>query len=131
MIQAADRLYDFGPGAGRFGGTITAQGTPREIHQSEFSLTGKYLSGREEIVIPTKRRMQSESAGPALATTQPPAKKGVSKRTPLASTGPGQASNGDQGKTLESPAKASVSTRITDQMPPRWWLAGIIGGSSA
>ena len=59
VLQAADRLYDFGPGAGRFGGTITAQGTPREMCKSELSLTGKYLSGREEIVIPAVRRMAS------------------------------------------------------------------------
>ena len=59
VLQAADRLYDFGPGAGRFGGTITAQGTPREMSKSELSLTGKYLSGREEIVIPVVRRMAS------------------------------------------------------------------------
>ena len=59
VLQAADRLYDFGPGAGRFGGTITAQGTPREMSKSELSLTGKYLSGREEIVIPAVRRMAS------------------------------------------------------------------------
>ena len=57
VLEAADRLYDFGPGAGRFGGTITAQGTPREMSKSELSLTGKYLSGREEIVIPSVRRM--------------------------------------------------------------------------
>ena len=57
VLEAADRLYDFGPGAGRFGGTITAQGTPREMHKSELSLTGKFLSGREEIVIPNVRRM--------------------------------------------------------------------------
>ncbi|MEK6257711.1 MAG: excinuclease ABC subunit UvrA [Planctomycetota bacterium] len=58
VLQAADRLYDFGPGAGRFGGTITAQGTPREMSKSELSLTGKYLSGREEIVIPATRRVE-------------------------------------------------------------------------
>jgi len=61
VLQAADRLYDFGPGAGRFGGTITAQGTPREMSKSELSLTGKYLSGREEIVIPVTRRMEPKA----------------------------------------------------------------------
>ena len=58
VLMAADRLYDFGPGAGRFGGTITDQGSPREMSKSELSLTGKYLSGREEIVIPAKRRVE-------------------------------------------------------------------------
>ncbi len=57
VLQAADRLYDFGPGAGRFGGTVTAEGTPQEIRQSSASLTGKFLSDREQIVIPTQRRM--------------------------------------------------------------------------
>lgn len=59
VIEAADRLYDFGPGAGRFGGTVTAEGKPTEIKRSETSLTGKFLSGREEISIPDQRRMQS------------------------------------------------------------------------
>jgi len=63
VIQAADRLYDFGPGAGRFGGTITAEGSPREINKSSLSLTGKYLSGREEIKIPSSRRIQRVTDG--------------------------------------------------------------------
>ena len=73
VLQAADRLYDFGPGAGRLGGTITAQGSPREIKKSDLSLTGKFLSGREEIVIPAQRRMRLRSetvvSKPDLATT--------------------------------------------------------------
>lgn len=65
VLQAADRLYDFGPGAGRFGGTVTAQGSPRELKKSELSLTGKFLSGREEIVIPSTRRMGPTAIGKA------------------------------------------------------------------
>ena len=57
VLDAADRLYDFGPGAGRFGGTIVGQGTPRELKKSATSLTGKFLSGREQIAIPTERRL--------------------------------------------------------------------------
>ena len=75
VIQAADRLYDFGPGAGRFGGTITAQGTPKEVFKSPDSLTGKYLSGREEIVIPTRRRLQRIDASGETTPTQPATKK--------------------------------------------------------
>lgn len=66
VLQAADRLFDFGPGAGRFGGTITAQGSPREMQKSELSLTGKYLSGREEIVIPNVRRLDNAGEPGAL-----------------------------------------------------------------
>jgi excinuclease ABC subunit A len=59
VISAADRLYDFGPGAGRFGGKVTAEGSPPEIITRAESLTGKYLSGREQIVIPRERRISS------------------------------------------------------------------------
>ncbi|MSR57568.1 MAG: excinuclease ABC subunit UvrA [Planctomycetaceae bacterium] len=58
VLQAADRLYDFGPGAGRFGGTIVDSGSPRELAKRGKSLTGKYLGGEEEIPIPNKRRME-------------------------------------------------------------------------
>ena len=64
VLQAADRLYDFGPGAGRFGGTITAQGSPRELARNDHSLTGKYLSDREEIPIPIARRMGATAIAP-------------------------------------------------------------------
>ncbi len=60
VLEAADRLYDFGPGAGRFGGTVTAANAPAKIMQDDASLTGKFLSGREEIVIPAERRMRRE-----------------------------------------------------------------------
>jgi excinuclease ABC subunit A len=58
VLGAADRLFDFGPGAGRFGGTITAEGTPKELSRKSASLTGQYLSGKKEIAIPTVRRMK-------------------------------------------------------------------------
>lgn len=72
VLQAADRLYDFGPGAGRFGGTITAQGTPRQVSKSDVSLTGKFLSGREAIVIPTTRRLHSVQASGGVFQKKPP-----------------------------------------------------------
>lgn len=54
-IRAADYVVDIGPGAGVHGGHIVAEGTPSEIINSATSLTGRYLSGREEIAIPKKR----------------------------------------------------------------------------
>ncbi len=51
-IRTADHVVDIGPGAGRHGGQVVAQGTPEEIAASEESLTGAYLSGRERITIP-------------------------------------------------------------------------------
>jgi excinuclease ABC subunit A len=59
VLAAADRLYDFGPGAGRFGGTVVGCGSPKQLMKQEASLTGKYLSGKEEIPIPIERRMQT------------------------------------------------------------------------
>ena len=54
-IKEADYIVDIGPGAGVHGGEIIAQGSLEDIMNSERSLTGKYLSGEEFIVIPEKR----------------------------------------------------------------------------
>ena len=56
MILACDHIVDMGPGAGTQGGEIVFQGTPAEILQSDDSLTGRYLSGKESIALPSKRR---------------------------------------------------------------------------
>lgn len=54
-IREADYIVDIGPGAGVHGGEIIAEGQLEDILASEDSLTGKYLSGREKIVIPEVR----------------------------------------------------------------------------
>ena len=54
-IMAADYVIDIGPGAGVHGGEVVAQGTPNQIMACNNSLTGKYLSGKEKIEIPTER----------------------------------------------------------------------------
>ena len=65
VLEAADRLYEFGPGAGRSGGTIVASGTPKQIgRQSRRSLTGGYLTGSRCIPVPISRRMDSVSRAP-------------------------------------------------------------------
>jgi excinuclease ABC subunit A len=48
-IRHADYVLDLGPGAGRLGGHLVAEGTPAEIMQSSASLTGRYLSGEASI----------------------------------------------------------------------------------
>ena len=55
MMQA-DKILDIGPGAGTFGGEVVAFGSPKEIMKNKNSITGKFLSGKEEIEIPKKRR---------------------------------------------------------------------------
>ena len=48
-ISRADHVIDMGPGAGRYGGEILAQGTPQEITKNPASITGRYLSGERRI----------------------------------------------------------------------------------
>jgi excinuclease ABC subunit A len=49
-IRAADYVLDLGPGAGRLGGAVVAEGTPAEIMAAPESLTGRYLSGEVSIL---------------------------------------------------------------------------------
>jgi len=55
MIEAADAIYDIGPGAGIHGGKIIAQGNLDDILASD-GLTSDYLSGRKKIEVPEHRR---------------------------------------------------------------------------
>ena len=55
-MLASDFLVDVGPGAGDAGGEIIAAGTPEEVMKNDKSVTGRYLSGKEKIEVPTKRR---------------------------------------------------------------------------
>ena len=55
-ILAADHVVDMGPGAGEHGGQVVAQGTPAEISRTKGSITGDFLSGRDAIPVPPKRR---------------------------------------------------------------------------
>jgi excinuclease ABC subunit A len=54
-IEASDWVIDIGPGAGKHGGELVAEGTPKEISKDKNSLTGKYLSGVESIPTPQTR----------------------------------------------------------------------------
>ncbi len=55
-ILMADHVIDMGPGAGRMGGEILAQGTPEEIRRNPRSITGEYLSGKKTISRPITHR---------------------------------------------------------------------------
>ena len=54
-IRAADHIVDIGPGAGKHGGEICAQGDLNSILNNKNSITAKYLSGKRKIKIPSKR----------------------------------------------------------------------------
>ena len=55
-MERADYLIDFGPGAGREGGHIVAQGTPEAVAESDNSITADYLAGRKKLEWPQQRR---------------------------------------------------------------------------
>ena len=111
VLEAADRLYDFGPGAGRFGGLITAQGSPREIKKSDASLTGKFLSSREEIVIPSQRRMVHK----ATFETVPETKKSP-RKSKVATEGTVTATTAVA--VVDEPRAASNATLMLDYETP-------------
>jgi len=55
MILNADYVIDMGPAAGIHGGTVVAQGTPKDILKAN-SLTATYMNGKKEVAIPKERR---------------------------------------------------------------------------
>ncbi len=54
-IAAADHIIDMGPGAGKHGGEVIAEGTSAQIISSDKSVTGKYLGGKKVIATPARR----------------------------------------------------------------------------
>ena len=63
MIRASEFCIDMGPGAGRHGGQVIAQGTPDEVAANPNSLTGKYLSRVLSIEIPAERHPWRDEPG--------------------------------------------------------------------
>ncbi|WP_214412848.1 excinuclease ABC subunit UvrA [Sphaerisporangium fuscum] len=55
VLRAADHIVDIGPGAGRHGGRVVAQGTPDEVAAVSGSVTGDHLAGRLEAPPPARR----------------------------------------------------------------------------
>ena len=55
-IAGADHVVDMGPGAGTHGGQVVAHGAPERIMRSSESLTGQYLTGHRQILLPAERR---------------------------------------------------------------------------
>jgi excinuclease ABC subunit A len=55
-IRAADHVIDMGPGAGKHGGHVIAEGTVADVLATPGSITGQYLRGEREIPVPAERR---------------------------------------------------------------------------
>ena len=60
VMEQADHIIDIGPMAGIHGGALVASGTISQLAKSSDSLTGKYLSGLEQIAVPQKRRKAND-----------------------------------------------------------------------
>jgi excinuclease ABC subunit A len=60
-MREADWVVDFGPGAGELGGHVVSAGTVSDLMKDPASLTGAYLSGREQIAVPEKRRQPGKA----------------------------------------------------------------------
>ena len=79
-IESSDWVLDIGPGAGDLGGRVVAAGTPKQIIQNNASITGRYLSGKEMIEIPAKRRTP-ESKGNKCITIKNASENNLAKIT--------------------------------------------------
>ncbi|MCC6318883.1 MAG: excinuclease ABC subunit UvrA [Gemmatimonadaceae bacterium] len=55
-IREADHVIDLGPGAGKHGGLVVAEGTVEQVMRTPSSLTGQYLLGERKIPVPATRR---------------------------------------------------------------------------
>lgn len=62
-IESSDWVVDIGPGAGHLGGRVVFKGTVDEMLESDKSLTGKYLSGKDKIPVPKERRKCTKRSG--------------------------------------------------------------------
>ncbi|MBI5151923.1 excinuclease ABC subunit UvrA [Candidatus Peregrinibacteria bacterium] len=70
MMKAADYILDIGPGAGKHGGNVIAQGTPEQIMKNPVSVTGQYLSHKKMIPVPKKRRKGTDKSIKLIGATQ-------------------------------------------------------------
>ncbi len=83
IMRRADWLVDLGPGAGRHGGRVVAQGTPEQIAANGQSLTGRYLAGVEKIPVPERRRRVAKTRAITIEGVTTNNLKNISVQFPL------------------------------------------------
>ncbi|GAB3645740.1 excinuclease ABC subunit UvrA [Ramlibacter alkalitolerans] len=79
-IRRADHIIDIGPGAGKRGGSVIAQGTAHEVTQSPDSLTGRYLLHAMKHPVKPRRLVNGEDTGVAIPVAETPAAKVKAKK---------------------------------------------------
>ena len=82
-MREADRIIDVGPGAGQNGGQVIAQGTPEQVQADRASVTGQYLIGARQILVPEKRRKVKVGKQISLARATANNLKSVTIKVPL------------------------------------------------
>jgi excinuclease ABC subunit A len=83
MMRQADHLIDIGPGAGRQGGRVVAEGTPAEVAANPASITGSYLAGRLSLAVPAQRRRTNKTHSITIEGVTTNNLKDVDVRIPL------------------------------------------------
>ena len=83
IMRRADWLIDMGPGAGRHGGRLVAEGTPEQVAANPASLTGRYLGGTERIPIPPRRRKVAKTRAITIEGVTTNNLKNISVQFPL------------------------------------------------
>lgn len=87
MMEEADWILDFGPGAGKHGGVIVFAGTKERMVKDKRSLTGEYLAGKKDLWVNRKKytvhRTQVEEKWLALKKATKNNLKGIDLKIPL------------------------------------------------
>ena len=83
IMRCADWLVDLGPGAGRRGGQLVAEGAPEQVAANPASPTGRYLAGAEQIPLPHGRRRIAKTRALTIEGVTTNNLKNVSVQFPL------------------------------------------------
>ena len=112
IMRRADWLVDLGPGAGRHGGRLVAQGTPERIAAAGQSLTGRYLAGLEKIAVPEQRRRVAKTRAITLEGVTTNNLKDLSVQFPLSAL------------VCVTGVSGSGKSSLVDETLARAWCAG-------
>ncbi len=130
VMRRAHWLIDLGPGAGRHGGYIVAQGLPQDLGECEASLTGRYLSGRDRIPVARKRRRTAKNRSIVIEGARTNNLKDIAVRFPLSAfvCVTGVSGSGKSSLVIETLARA-LARRLGGVGPKPGPFRGLKGAS--